>query len=273
MTSCIHQSRLAMSQACWQIAMVGVVGCVATALSAAAYAQVAPTHNLLRANMPSGAIGRELVRHRRSLQGYVQPVKLIGPPGLRIASAAGGSFHELEAAPITLGFLVGEVYRLRVTSIPGYEDAEVFPTIELIDRLHPPLGKEVKYPIPIELTREELAMALDGRHVTRVIYLEPPETALPVRGDQVPQRYFEVSHDEDPLRVADELGRPVAILRMGSRVPGPMGPDATFLFGSPHVTFYDVNGAVPKRSTLSIEPGITVQGNDGLVHTQDALSP
>ena len=36
----------------------------------------------------------------------------------------------------------------------------------------------------------------------------------------------------DPLAVADELGRPVAILRLGARLPDyPQGPDAQFLFG------------------------------------------
>ena len=271
MASCFHQSRLAMSQACWQIAIVGVAGFVVL-LPDATLAQAPPTHNLLRATMPSGAIGRELVRHRRSLQGYIQPVKVIGPPGLRVAAADGPAFGELEAAPVTFGLLVGQVYRLQVTSIPGAEGSEVFPTIELIGRLHPPPGKEVKYPVPIELTREELTMALEGRHVTRVIYLEPPTSALPVRGDQVPQRYFEVSGDEDPLQVADQLGRPIAILRMGSREPDALGPDAAFLFGSPPVTFYGSNGAGVSETSVSTASSIWLEGDSGLRHAQ-AIQP
>ena len=36
------------------------------------------------------------------------------------------------------------------------------------------------------------------------------------------------------MAVADELGRPVAILRMGARLPDhPEGPDMQFLFGCP----------------------------------------
>ena len=35
------------------------------------------------------------------------------------------------------------------------------------------------------------------------------------------QRYFEAAPGEDPLQVADKLGRPMLIMRMGSRVPSP----------------------------------------------------
>ena len=75
--------------------------------------------------------------------------------------------------------LVGHVYRLKVTNIPFHEGQEVFPSIEVINRLYPPQGMEAKFPIPIELTREELEMAMRGQFVIRVIYLEDPRTALP----------------------------------------------------------------------------------------------
>jgi len=69
--------------------------------------------------------------------------------------------------------------------------------------------------------------------VTRVIYLEDPETADPVAREADEQAYFEVDAGDDPLHVADTLGRPVAILRMGARVPGPEGPDEAFMYGAP----------------------------------------
>ena len=56
--------------------------------------------------------------------------------------------------------------------------------------------------------------------VTRVIYVENPNEALPVNdkpGDE--QQWVEAPHGADPLAVADEMGRPVAILRIGGRVP------------------------------------------------------
>jgi hypothetical protein len=115
--------------------------------------------------------------------------------------------------------LIGSVYQLKVTNIPLNEGAEVFPTIELLDRLCPPAGQELRFPIPIELTLEELDLAASGKYVTRVIYLEDPRMALGVRQDPDQQRYYEVDSDTDPLEAADRIGRPMAILRMGSRVP------------------------------------------------------
>ncbi len=83
----------------------------------------------------------------------------------------------------------------------------------------PPPGQELRFPIPIELTLEELDLAASGRYITRVIYLEDPRTALGVREDPDRQRYYEVDSTSDPLEVADRIGRPMAILRMGSRIP------------------------------------------------------
>ena len=129
--------------------------------------------------------------------------------------------------------LIGAVYRLRVINIPGAEGLEVFPTIEIIDRLYAPLRQEHEFPIPIEITADDLESALAGKFVTRVVYLEDPESPLPVADRPRQQRSFDVGPRDNPLEMADELGRPMAILRLGGRVPGSEGPDAAFLYGSP----------------------------------------
>ena len=76
---------------------------------------------------------------------------------------------------------IGPVYRLQVTDIPNNPGVEIFPTVEVIDRLYPPPGLALRFPIPIELTQDELEMAARGTFVTRVIYVEDPSIALPVR--------------------------------------------------------------------------------------------
>jgi hypothetical protein len=101
---------------------------------------------------------------------------------------------------------------------------ELYPTIELIDRTYPPPGVALRYPIPIDLTQNELELAATGAFVTRVIYIEEPSTALPVSrkaNDEVP--WVEAPRGEDPLVTADREGRPVAILRIGGRVPNSTG--------------------------------------------------
>ncbi|REK15804.1 MAG: hypothetical protein DWQ37_08275 [Planctomycetota bacterium] len=160
-------------------------------------------------------------------------MEIKGPPGSQIATAEGGDFSEPQPGALVAGMLIGAVYRLRVTNIPEQIGFEVFPTVEVIDRTYPPRGQEFRFPIPVELTQEELEMALAGQFVTRVIYLEDPDNAVPVAREGNEQAYFEVADGDNPLDVADTLGRPVAILRLGARVPGPEGPDATFLYGCP----------------------------------------
>ena len=82
------------------------------------------------------------------------------------------------------------------------------------------------------MTQEDLSLALHGKFVTRVIYVEDPRNALPSREIDKSQNWFEAAPGQDPLAVADTLGRPVAILRLGGRLPDPSA-DKTFFFGSP----------------------------------------
>jgi len=182
--------------------------------------------------MPPGAIGSQRLLRGGPLPGYFQPVEIKVPPGAMISTANQGGFGDPEPTTVKVGLTIGAVYRLRITEIPNREGIEVFPTVEVIDRLYPPLGKEAHFPIPVEITEEELALAIEGKFVTRVIYLEDPDAALPVREGQH-QEYFEARPGDNPLDLADMLGRPMAILRMGGRVPDAEGPDAAFLYGSP----------------------------------------
>ena len=52
---------------------------------------------------------------------------------------------------------------------------DFYPSIELIDRLHPPTGREEDFPIDFAFTIEEFDWAANGRLVTKVDALEQPE--------------------------------------------------------------------------------------------------
>jgi hypothetical protein len=171
--------------------------------------------------MPPGAIGSLRLKRGGPLSGYFQPVRIRAPKGARIALAEEGCFQGTESDSLLVGMQVGPVYRMRVADFAPDSSQEVFPTVEVIDRLYPPAGLAQRYPIPIELTADELKMAADGMFVTRVIYLENPSQALPVNEPPDEQQWVEAPHGADPLAVADEMGRPVAILRIGARYPTP----------------------------------------------------
>jgi hypothetical protein len=131
-----------------------------------------------------------------------------------------GGFSNAQSHDVLVGLQIGLVYRLQVADIPNGEGLELYPTIELIDRTYPPPGLALRYPIPIELTQDELDLAARGAFVTRVIYIEEPSQALPIsRKANDEQPWFEAPAGEDPLVTADRQGRPVAILRIGGRVP------------------------------------------------------
>ncbi len=189
---------------------------------------------------PPGAIGTWQLERGGPLPGYFQPVEIKAPQGALISLAIEGQFDDPVAAPRLVGMWIAPLYRFKVTGIPFHEGEELFPTIEVIDRLYPPAGQETRFPIPVELIQDDLELALDGKFVTRVIYLEDPDRALPHRQDDGHENWFDVGAGGNPVKMADELGRPVAILRMGGRVPlaGDGQLDPGFLYGCPPLLTY-----------------------------------
>ena len=217
----------------WALATLALIAWVGTAA-----AQPAGMHYRQRADMPPGAIAHGQLQRGGPLPGYIQPVEITAPDGAEISLAMEGQFDQPQPAPRLAGMLIGPVYRFRVSSIPQNPRLEVFPTIEVINRLYPPIGTELKFPIQVELTQEELLLASRGNMVTRVIYLEDPEQAIPAKQNNGRQHWFEAAAGYDPLRVADGLGRPMAILRIGGLLPQAGQPDEAFLYGSPPLVLF-----------------------------------
>ncbi len=184
---------------------------------------------------PPGQVGQGLLSRGGPIPGYFQPIEVRAPQGTQLAFVANGQFGPSLLAPTKAGMLIGAVYRMKITNIPGLEGVEVFPSIEVINRIYPPRGLEAKFAIPIQLSLREIKMAVQGFYVTRVIYLEDPTNPIPVDEPIGRQRTLDISYTEDPLHVADKLGRPVAILRIGSRYPQLNAQTNRFMFSSPPI--------------------------------------
>lgn len=231
------------------------IACLMSLFAIATFASSAvaqrPWHLEDHGDDPPGAIGMKQLLRGGPRPGYFQPVEVIAPNGALISLAAEGRYLDPKPEKALAGMLIGHVYRLRISNIEQNEGAEVFPTIEVIDRLYPPPGQATRFPIPVVLTQEELEFAIDGRYVQRVIYVEEPRTAPPVADAPRTQRYFEIGAGQDPLEVADRLGRPVAILRMGSRVPGEGEDEAKFLYQNPPVIVFE-----PPALTIPRDAGL-----------------
>ncbi len=212
-----------------------------------AWAQDRPVHWHHAGAMPPGAIGRQRLARGGPLSGFCQPVEIRAPQGARIAPATGSDILGGSADRLIVGLAIGPVYRFQITEIPGHPGVEVFPTVELIDRLYPPAGERLRFPVPIELTAEELIFAAEGRFITRVIYLEDPQLAPAIARDQNEQPWIEARPGDDPLVVADHLGRPMAILRLGGRLPDNSQADAAAFRGATPAVVFEPNARNAKR--------------------------
>ena len=196
-------------------------------------AQQREGHSLYPVGLPTGAVGQGTLLQPLPMQGYFQPVKFVLPEGTSVAFAENGAFVPPKEVPVQLGLLVGQVYRFQISDIPYNSGLELYPTIEIINRLYPPPGRENEFPVEVEITQEDMEIALSGRLVTRVVYLEDPITALPTPGEERATLSQELTATQNPLKAAQQYGRPMAILRMGNRRPIADGIDNGFFFGSP----------------------------------------
>jgi len=233
--------------------LVALIAASVLAGSLSAVAQNPPrVHHFHHYLMPPGVIGQEQLRLHEGMAGYFQPVELTAPEGVEIAVMQNGVFDKPQPGPILIGMLIGQVYHLKLTKLPAREGAESFPTVELVNRLYPPEGKKIRFPVPIDLGADDIAQTQRGLFVTRVVYLEDPSQALPRADRPGLQRAIDVSAHEDPLHVADRLGRPMAIVRVGSRVP-----DAADLIA--HSAPLQIYPAPAKATAQPIDPKAAIE--------------
>jgi hypothetical protein len=197
---------------------------------------------------------------------YHQPVRVELPRGGQVTFFAGPERRAVaQPAPAVAGVAVGHVYRLRISDMPQYPGIDLFPTIEILDRLHPPAGKLFEFPVPVQITPEEIDLALRGNLVTKVIYLEQPQLADPrPQSDLVGANV--VSASQNALAEADRRGRPMVILRLGGRVPSRQDNDASFFGSGAKIT-------LPPKSTANPKPSIqktsaAAQGRNSLLRTR-----
>jgi hypothetical protein len=251
--------------------MLWWLGAAATLL-----AQQPNVHYWHQGVLPPGAIGSRQLQRGGPLPGYFQPVEIKVPPGAQVSLTVDSQFDQPLSGSRKAGMLIGAVYRMRVTHIRMAEGAEVFPTVEVVDRLYTPVGQELRFPIPIDVTEADLKLALAGKFVTRVIYVEDPRQAVPAREVAKSQNWFEAAPGQDPLALADGLGRPVAILRLGGRLPD-QGSDPFFFFGSPpFLAVPPQQVAVSKEPATEKEPNTAVQlpvRRASAIGTADELPP
>jgi hypothetical protein len=219
---------------------------------ATATAQTTEYHQPLHERLPPGFTADTLARVRHYDPMWLQPVRVELPSeGVVSVYSATPQPLAMIAAPAQFSVSAGHLYRLRISDMPEFPGVEIFPSIEILDRLHPPHGAAANYPIPIVLTQADLRDAVAGALVTRVIYLENPRLAAAVD----PLRR-ESPHTVDPtrnaLQEADQMGRAMIIVRIGGRIPS--DPNLP-------LSYYGSGGA--------FDPGESIPVNAGVVTLSD----
>ncbi|MEZ6128031.1 MAG: hypothetical protein R3C59_05080 [Planctomycetaceae bacterium] len=224
--------------------VTALLWCLLAGSDSATAQHVPGYHQPLSQHSPPGQTAAWFNALRNYDPTWLQPLLIQVPGGGQVdvysgsAEAIGG-----EWSPVLVAVNAGHVYRLRISNMPQYPGFEIYPTVELIDHLHPPIGREDEFPIPIVLTEKDLKLAEAGQLVTRVIYLEQPQLAqqLDPLHREIPQS---VEPQDNALWEADRLGRPMAVIRIGGRRPSANSPPS----------YYGTGGRVQMRQYVEHVP-------------------
>ncbi len=204
---------------------------------------------------------------------YFQPVKVTLPSSGVVTFYEGAPFRSYDVtAPAQASLVVGRIYRLRISGMPEFKEIDFYPSIELIDRLHPPACHVEDFPIEFEFTEEEFEWAANGRLVTKVVYLEQPDR-VPVTLMDAKPRITTIEPSLNALAEADLLGRPVAIVRLGGRTPDPNQPEPTFFGpGGPIKVHQKESDTTAQMQGKGREKGAAVSPRAGVVTLGKASS-
>lgn len=150
----------------------------------------------------------------------VLAAKLIAPAGVRFTLQPGSPEAKVYAEPVVVGFRPGYSYRVELAGLPNRPGEALYPEIEVRGSLVPRPGMNyLAYPAAVVFSAADIERAATGALVTKVIYLEDPERAVPVR--TTPDRPVEAPaiSEEEAVRNALDNGRLVMIVRLGNRKP------------------------------------------------------
>ena len=160
--------------------------------------------------------------------GYGAPVpapvlaaRVLGPAGMRVTAYPGSKqLARMFDVGQVMGLRPGYSYRLELSNLPYHPGKVLYPEVEVRASIVPRPGmKYMDFPIPLLFTQGDIDRALGGSVVTKVVYLEDPEKAIPTEVAAATPIEIPSGSEEESVKAARESGRMVAIVRLGDRVP------------------------------------------------------
>lgn len=145
--------------------------------------------------------------------------KFLVPEGARITAFPGSNMARVYKAPTVVGLRPGYDFRFEM-SLPNNPGKYLYPHVQIRGVLVPRPGmKYMDYPIPLLFTQADIDRALNGVLITKVIYLEDPDKALPIALQPNTPMEIPDGTEQEANKQATELGRLMAIVRLGDRKP------------------------------------------------------
>jgi uncharacterized repeat protein (TIGR01451 family) len=150
----------------------------------------------------------------------VLAMRAVLPEGVTLNPTPGRADSKAYASNTLFGFRPGYWYSLKLDNLPGFPGKQLYPVLEVRGSIIPRPGmKYMEFAALLAITQEDVQRAFAGAVITKVIYLENPERAIP--SSATADRPIEIRSDteRDALLESETSGRIVAILRLGDREP------------------------------------------------------
>jgi uncharacterized repeat protein (TIGR01451 family) len=145
---------------------------------------------------------------------------VLAPQGVRVAFYPGSPLARLHDTPAVVGLRPGYRYRLELSNLPYHPGERLYPEVEVRATLVPRNGmKYMAWPAPLLFTPADIEHALLGSMITKAIYLEDPEKAIPAQFGLSDPVETAADSESDAFKEALASGRIVAIVRLGNRRP------------------------------------------------------
>lgn len=159
--------------------------------------------------------------------------RVIAPPGVRVTVYPGAPGARVSDTPALLGLRPGYVYRMELSNLPYFPGRVLYPEVEVRGVLVPRAGmRYMDWPAPLVFTARDIERALDGAVITKAIYLEDPERAIPAEFGLNNPVELPAGTEDEAVKEAVANGRLVAVVRLGNKIPTPDWLRATAVDGT-----------------------------------------
>lgn len=150
----------------------------------------------------------------------VLAVKIVAPTGVRITALPGSPLAKQYGEQVLVGLRPGYAYRFELAGVGREGQGMLYPEVEVRGTLVLRPGMRLmEHFAGIAFSNRDLDRVMNGTLITKVIYLEDPTKALPIRSNPDQPHEIPEETEEAAIRAAFEHGRLVAIVRLGNRKP------------------------------------------------------